>query len=417
MKVFAFGSNGSGQLAIGHKEDVTTPTKCLFAPPTPTDNLNFKITNIVAGGNHTLLLTESGHVYATGYNEDNRCGPTITHPQRPRAQDPEESQSDSPTIEDARFRRVVLTHHGDVIDTFKYISATWEGSLLVPSTQDKVFVLGSTLKGELGLGRDFANGQTQTQAQPGATIPNFPPKDTKVISLASGMSHTIAILSNGDVYGWGGSRKGQLGDSLKAEKIVWAPAKLQGLPFCATGAVCGREFTVVLGRRELGEFVVLADAGNRWGVVDVPGSLRSEGGANRWKEFFDIGASWHGIYVHASVDSATGPNSHNAYAHAHAATAPGSLIAWGRNDRGQLPPPNLPPLLEIGVGSEHVLALLEDGSVATFGWGEHGNCGPDTDARGNVAGTYNLVSLPGDVSAGRVIGVAAGCATSWLIVE
>jgi hypothetical protein len=31
MRLFAFGSNGSGQLGIGHEEDVPTPTQCLFA--------------------------------------------------------------------------------------------------------------------------------------------------------------------------------------------------------------------------------------------------------------------------------------------------------------------------------------------------------------------------------------------------
>jgi protein ATS1 len=208
------------------------------------------------------------------------------------------------------------------------------------------------------------------------------------------MGHSVAVLSNGDVFGWGGARKGQLGDSLKGRKIVWSPTKVEGIPFRATGAVCGREFTVVFGRREAGEFVVLGDRANRWGVMDVP-SLNGRG-------YKDIGASWHDIYVHV----------------VQGAEKSASLVAWGRNDRGQLPPPGLPEPVKIAVGSEHVLALLDGGEAVTFGWGEHGNCGPDTDESGNVSGTYNVVSLPDSVRVGaKIVGVGAGCATSWLIVE
>lgn len=400
MKLFAFGSNGSGQLAIGHTEDVSTPTECLFETTAPKD----KITSIIAGGNHTLLLTESGNAYAAGCNNDGRCGPI----QGSREAHTDETLQLEENI--LCFRQVILSDSSTSgkIDKFKRIAATWEGSILVPMSQDKVYVLGSASKGELGLGK---NDLSQTRGlEHGVAILDFPPKGTRIASLASGMGHAVAILSNGEVYGWGGSRKGQLGDSLKAEKIIWSPAKVEGIPFHATGAVCGREFTVILGQRNLGEFVLLGDTGNRWGIMNTPESLQSDTKDGSRKDYLDIQASWHGIYAHVPrFDSASDPSC--------AGVTTGSLVAWGRNDRGQLPPPNFPPLLNIGVGSEHVLALLEDGSVATFGWGEHGNCGLDTDSRGNVAGTYKVISLPGDLSDGKVLGVGAGCATSWLIVE
>lgn len=382
MNLFAFGSNGSGQLALGHKEDVSCPTQCLFSTPTIRDD---EIVHIAAGGNHTLLLTKRGCVYAAGCNSDGRCGPTP-----PAAYDENLNADEEGNL--LRFRRVVLTNEtGSLVEFFKCVSATWEGSVLVAvdpdDDGDRIFVLGSSAKGELGLGSDIS-------VTAGASLEL--PRGTTVTALASGMGHSVAVTSNGDVFGWGGARKGQLGDSLKSQKVAWKPAKVEGIPFRATAAVCGREFTVLLGQREAGEFVVLGDPGNRWGVLDVP----SLGG----KGYIDIGASWHGIYVH--VASETGkPES--------------SVMAWGRNDRGQLPPPGLPAPVRIAVGSEHVLALLEGGSVATFGWGEHGNCGPDTDEKGNVSGTYNLVSLPDNahVDGAKVVGVGAGCATSWVIVK
>ncbi|CEJ59214.1 hypothetical protein PMG11_07845 [Penicillium brasilianum] len=397
MKLFAFGSNGSGQLALGHTEDVSTPTQCLFDETPATDDA---IIHIAAGGNHTLLLTKSGCVYAAGCNTDGRCGP--------RTSDSGENL--------LRFRRVVLTDAatGSRIDTFKCVSATWEGSILAASVrklvdsdvhEERVFVLGSNPKGELGLQLQSTSTPGDNAVQPGSYISDFPPQNTSVIALASGMGHTIAVLSNGDVYGWGGSRKGQLGETLKAQKIVWAPAKVTGIPFAAQSAVCGREFSVVCGDRRRGEFVVLGDKANRWGILNVPASLRSTGLDGKISGFSDVGASWHGVYIHATSQSSAELES------AH-------IIAWGRNDRGQLPPDSLPYPAEMAVGSEHVLVLMRDGTVASFGWGEHGNCGPDTDECGNVAGRYGLIPLEAVLtSGGRVISLGAGCATSWLVAE
>ncbi|KAJ6103600.1 hypothetical protein N7486_003822 [Penicillium sp. IBT 16267x] len=463
MNLFAFGSNGSGQLGLGHTEDVSTPTQCLFTSPfaasaenqdqDPVDQSKDKIVQIVAGGNHTLLLTRQGHVYAAGCNSDGRCGPD-THIDLSNDQLKANSDKIIPNEEEhniLRFQRVILTDAttGCTVGTFKSVSATWEASILVANVSaqtntpdnhddhtvhtDKVFVQGSAPKGELGLGeKTLTHG---TFVTPGTSIPNFPPLGTTVSALASGMGHSVAILSNGDVYGWGGSRKGQLGEGLKGAKIVWSPMQISGIPFTATGAVCGREFTVVIGRREKGEFLVLGDKGNWWGVMDVKDfdalrvRIRGEegvgasvdsscvpstsfrGGAALWG-FEYIGASWHGIYVHMAARAEDGSSS-------PAAANENSLVAWGRNDRGQLPPPDLPALDRLAVGSEHVLTLLRDGSVAAFGWGEHGNCGPDTDPHGNVAGMYKVISLPDAVytTGGKVVGVGAGCATSWVIVD
>jgi protein ATS1 len=412
MRLFAFGSNGSGQLGIGHQEDVSNPTQCLFSQPKQepelqkTQQLNDEITHIAAGGNHTLLLTKTGAVYAAGCNTDSRCG----------------AQEDEllPT-----FHRLSLcdASSGAKIDCFKLVSATWEGSIVVSGQTDRdaVYVLGSNPKGELGLPTDVV--------ALGSRIPDFPPEGASVVALASGMAHSVAVLSTGEVYGWGAARKGQLGARNRAARVL--PVKVE-VSFFAESVACGREFTVVEGK---GKFVVLGDVGNRWGVLRVPSLLSDselgagrddlrgeEGGGSRGLvryPYTSIGASWHGVYVHAA------PGLEAASAGSHAlvndtesgsGSGSGSLVAWGRNDRGQLPPSDLPTPVMLAVGSEHVLALLGDGQVAAFGWGEHGNCGPDTDSKGNVSGTYNVVSLPEIATDGKVVGVGAGCATSWMIV-
>lgn len=393
MRLYAFGSNGSGQLGIGHGEDVSVPTLCLFAghddedsgsgsvmgtESTRHDDVDDdEVVRIAAGGNHTLILFRSGAVYAAGCDEDGRCGGYAVG---------NEGEGEGSVL---KFMRIVVEDAADgkKVKRFKHISATWEGTILVSSDEDgeaKVFVLGSGAKGELGLGH-----QTTRAVRP-VRIPEFPPRGTNIISISSSVGHTVVVLSNGDVYGWGASRKGQLGESAKDQKIVWSPVKVEGIQFHATDVACGREFTVVIGNKERGEFVILGPAGpDRWRILsDAPLPADVAG-------FSLVAASWNGIYIHASD---------------------GSIRAWGRNDKGQLPPSDLPRPSKVAVGSEHALALLGDQKVVAFGWGEHGNCGPETDAQGNVKGRCNEIPLPAADGA-KIIGLGAGCATSWMVVS
>ena len=378
MPLYAFGSNGSGQLGIGHTDDVSSPTRCLFedgeAPVANSDGKTDDVLRIAAGGNHTLVLFRSGRVYAAGWNGDGRCGVTS---QKDAAKDD--------GSEDAllRFRRVILTDSetGNRVDTFRDVSATWEGSFFV--ADGVVYVLGSGAKGELGLGM----ATPRTTAEEPRVMFDFPPSGAKARCISSGMGHSVVVLSNGEVYGWGGARKGQLGEAAKAQKIIWTPARITDVPFRTTAAVCGREFTVLMGDKGAGEFAILAAEDDKWGILSRrPNSLE--------RGYKEITASWHGVYVHQN-DS--------------------SVLAWGRNDRGQLPPADLGDVRQLAVGSEHSLALLEGDAVVAFGWGEHGNCGPHPDAQGNVKGGYNRI--PVDAEGGRVVGIAAGCATSWIITS
>lgn len=393
--------------------------------PTTLPNNESGIKTIAAGGNHTLILTTTGTVYAAGCNADGRCGPRQTITSTPE------------TSNILRFRQLVFPDpvSGPTISNFKHVSATWEGTIVVASVsqdrldEDKVFVFGSSPKGELGIG-------LETLSAEGSCIPSFPPAGVNIVALASGMAHSAVVLGNGEVWGWGASRKGQLGDGNRGVRIAYSPVKVL-VPLLAERVVCGREFTVVSGG---GRFVVLGDGGNRWGFLDVPVSLGVGGRGGEEKcggcEGFisscytDIGASWHGVYVHAApgLDSAERLRSDgealcassrvDGQTGAGSDVVGGSLVAWGRNDRGQLPPGDLPTPVKVAVGSEHVLALLGDGRVAAFGWGEHGNCGPETDSQGNVSGKYSVIALPEDVGANEeVVGVGAGCATSWIVVS
>jgi protein ATS1 len=250
---------------------------------------------------------------------------------------------------------------------FEY--STWEASAIVTTRERATVILtcGTGNRGELGQGSDKTNSNDFGMVSSHT--------DTVPIDIAGGMNHFVAVMSNGEVYGWGSGRKGQIGEP-KAD--CWSPRKIEGIPFRTVRAVCGRDFTYIIGSPDQGEHLILgSDKFHTRSAAPtaVPG----------WKE---IGASWGGIYV--LLES-------------------GALLSWGRNDHGQLCPHSLPELDQIAIGSEHVIALAKTGKVLAWGWGEHGNCGTPIASSGDVVGCWNEIPVQG-----RVKFVGAGCATSWV---
>jgi len=205
-------------------------------------------------------------------------------------------------------------------------------------------------------------------------IPNFPPAGTTIVDVAACMSHTVVVLSNGDIYGWGVGRKGQLGDP--SEAVVWRPRKIHGLPFSVVRSTCGRDFTFILGSASGGFCKTLGS--DKWEIMrSTPSSVA------QWQT---AQASWGGIHILFND---------------------GTVIGWGRNDHGQNPPAGLGPLKCIAVGSEHAIANNANGTTFAWGWGEHGNCGEPIES-------YNCNILATDKS---LLVLGAGCATSWLYRE
>ncbi len=345
--LYAFGSNGSGQLGTGGKEDTDTPAKCLFSAQ---HEMNAPPMQIAAGGNHTLLLLKLGVVYSVGSNVHGQLG----------------HSSDRQSVEN--FQKIDLIPSNPRV---KLCSASWEASVLV-TTDDEVYTFGRGLKGELGTGNPVSSLPQK--------IADFPPSDINVVDIASCVNHTVAVLSNGDIYGWGDGRKGQLGE---AREIVWRPIKIPNPGFRVLRALCGKDFTYLVGEPSQGHHIILGT--DKW-------KIRSSAPAENfdWKS---IGESWGSLF---------------------ALKRNGKIESWGRSDLGQLPPKNLPEIDHMATGSEHVLALTKSGQIISWGWGEHGNCGPETDQMGLVKDRWNeIFFIPPIESEGPQI-IAAGCATSFV---
>lgn len=353
--LLAFGSNGSGQLGIGHQDDVATPAiVSVGSQGSGATDFPDRIRRITAGGNHTLVLCETGSVYAMGNDEDGRCGL--------------DGIGDAGQVTGSQPPKGAASM---LQDRYEDVSATWSAGFFV--RDGRILACGSGQHGELGLGE----GVTLTKKQQPVAFPN---SRAKVERIRSSVSHTVAVLSNGEVWGWGKGRKGQLGGVVKD---VWTPRRIEEVDFFAVDAVCGKDFTCVVGKPDTGAIMMLGPNDNdRFGLVaEAPRSIQG------WVE---IVACWSSIFVLMND---------------------GSLVAWGRNDYGQLPPDGLPPVATLAAGSEHCLALTTSGSVLAWGWGEHGNCGRPLDEHGRVRNRWNEIATPHEAQ-----GVFAGCATSFVVV-
>ena len=363
MTLYAFGSNGAGQLGLHHKDDSSTPQEVVLPVPSPESKGCIK--TIVGGGSHTLLLFESGVCLAAGSDSQGQMG------------DHKAIESDGPGKElGFGFRPLTI----DLV--IKSCSALWEASALV-TMDDEVFVTGAGPKGELGLGPKIT--QTLTLQK----IPEFPPSGTSINRIASGVAHTVVLLSNGEAWGWGNGRKGQLGEPAD---IVYSPRRISAPAFDAYTAdvACGREFSYFADIHLPGRHMILGS--DKWNVVSAaPKTLGPTEWTHRRKIYKSIGTCWNSVVVLLEG---------------------GEIEAWGRNDRGQLPLPHQSPIIEkIATGSEHCVALTTDQEVLCCGWGEHGNCGSEINEEGNVQDWVKIsLQLP---TGSETVGVAAGCATSF----
>ncbi|KAK7191494.1 hypothetical protein DPSP01_011011 [Paraphaeosphaeria sporulosa] len=345
-RLYVFGSNGEGQLGIEAADIVQNPT---IAHSWPAEK---GISALCGGDNHTLVIASDGSLHHAGSTEKLQLGPV---------------PSGKPTI--CHFQRT------DKLG-INFCAAACESSAYirngVPNMAD-----GSTVTIVSIEGTDhWGEGAFSALELPQTTV-----------DFAAGNWHYVAIMSNGDVLGWGKSRLDQLGPRLSAQQKITEPTLIkEDIPFRPVKVVCGKEFTYLVSDPSTGEHHLLGR--DKFSLrSSMPGDIKD------WKQ---IGATWHAIFI---------------------LFRNGSLTAWGKENMWKLLPTDLPAIEQMAVGSEHVLALTRDGKLISWGWGKHGNCGNLTELGDEVkndmvSGIWNEIDIPGTI---KFIG--AGFCTSFVLAE
>lgn len=83
---------------------------------------------------------------------------------------------------------------------------------------EKVWMFGSNADGALGDGKGLGNGKKDI---PFATVPVNPSlkSSLKFTSMSSGQNYTMMLTDDGDIWGWGCNRGGQLGDETPNDQL------------------------------------------------------------------------------------------------------------------------------------------------------------------------------------------------------
>jgi protein ATS1 len=193
MPLYSLGSNASHQLSFSHTDDVHTPVQTsLSLPP------GSKPVKIVAGSNHSLLLTDEGAVYATGANHKGQCfvkGKDVL----------------------SEFERVMEGRE------WRDVGATWEGSILVDS-EGSIWSCGRIKNHENFEGKSFAKLAGR--------------KGEGSVRVSAGVQHFI-VYDNTVAIGFGDGSKGQFGTPTSVDGIKLSTSDIRQV-------TCGKEFTCIL---------------------------------------------------------------------------------------------------------------------------------------------------------------------------
>jgi RHS repeat-associated protein len=202
--VWAWGSNGSGQLGNGTTTSSGTPVQVSGLTG---------ITSIAAGGNHSLAVKSDGTVWAWGNNASGQLGNGTT-------------TSSSTPVQVTALSGVATVAGG-------------QSHSLAVTTSGAVWAWGYGADGELG---DAAT----TNASAPVAVSGL----TSIVSIAAGGSHSLAVKSDGTLWAWGTNSSGQLGNASGVATSV--PLQVGGIAAVAAVAAGGTHT------------VALTTVGNYW---------------------------------------------------------------------------------------------------------------------------------------------------------
>lgn len=316
---WAWGANDGGQLGNGQSADSPVPVQVIDLS---------KVVAVAAGEDHSLALLNDGTVWAWGLGTSGQLG----HGQFTSSNEPVQviNLSNVKAIAAGAVHSLALLNDGTV--------RAW------------------------GLGADGQLGNGQSGEGLYSPVPVQVSSLNNVKAIAAGTSHSLALLNDGTVWGWGNNGNGQLGvDDIN---YLFSPVPVQARNLTRVTAIaCGWFYSLAIG-----------EGGTVWTWGDnSAGQLgRATGGftfSSMPGQVLDI--------INISISSIAAGAFHTI-----AATTGGAVWAWGLNSQGQLAinpsTPGSPIPVEVtglsgvaivAAGGNYSVVTRSDGSV--WAWGEN----------------------------------------------
>ncbi len=189
---YGTGTNGRGELGLGHSNTATTPTKI----PLPS---GVKIVAASGGEYHSLLLDSDGNVYSFGLDEYGVLGIGST----------------------GDYQLTPVKMHLPAGVKIVDIAASGYRHSLALDSEGNVYGTGNSGGGELGIGI-IGNNDTSVLTP----VKMHLPPGVFATGVAAGRDHSLVITSNGDVYSTGYNVAGELGLGNTGNSNQLTPAKV-----------------------------------------------------------------------------------------------------------------------------------------------------------------------------------------------
>jgi len=319
--IFGTGNNSNGHLGTGNTTQQTSLTQM-------TNSTGKTPTQIACGINHTIVLMSDGTIFGTGNNGQGSLGTGNTTQQTSLTQ-----MTNSTGKTPLQIISGVSSYH-----------------TIVRMTDGTSFATGINNEGQLGVGNTTQqNSLTQMNIPAGKTISQF----------GCGDRHTVALMSDGTIFGAGTNSNGQLG--LLVSRF------LSNLPTLPVGKIpfqvaCGNTHAIVL----MTDGTIFGTGNNGSGQLGT-GNTTTQSSLTQMtipvgKTPFQIASGSNHTIVLMSDGTifSTGSNSD------------GQLGLGNTTNRNSLTQINIPvgkTPRQIACGSNHTIVLMTDGTI--FGTGRN----------------------------------------------
>lgn len=370
-RLFAWGTNGSGQLGNNAITDSPIPTAV-----NSTGALAGKsITSVAVGSNHSIALSSDGKVAAWGYNGFGQLGIGTT--------------TDS-------LVPVSTTSTGVLSGKTVIAIAAGQFHNLALCTDGTLVAWGYNFYGQLG------NGLTSNSSTPVAVSKTGVLTGKTITAIAAGTYHSFALCSDGTLAAWGYNGNGELGNGGTGFSPL--PVSVD-----TTGVLAGKTIAAVFAG-SFHSFVLCTD-----------GSLASWG-YNGYGQLGDNSVISRSVPVLVNTSGVLSGKTITAacagYYHSLALCADGSVAAWGYNGSGELGngtnnSSSIPvavnasgvlngkTVASLSSGAVHNIASCTDGTLTAWGYNGDGELGSGSPASSNIPVSVNSAALlPGEFFAG-----------------
>jgi len=272
---------------------------------------------------------------------------------------------------------------------------------ITPATADEPFAWGWGLAGGLG------NGSTSDQHTAAAVDTSGVLSGKTVTAIATSGYHTLAVTSDGKIYGWGENSRGELGDGTSTRRT--SPVAVD-----MSGALSGKTVVAVAASSMLSVALTSDGLVFTWGD-NLYGELGAGSSFTSSSSNVPVAVDTSGVLSGKTVASIAAGTLFVA-----ALTTTGEVFTWGSNGRGQLGDGAMftnrsSPVAVVTSGvlsgktvvrisaSDHCLAVTSDGGA--YAWGDN-----DEGQLGNLSTAHKdtpVAVYTGGVLSGKFITDAA----------